>query len=62
VDQHVTVRAGEKLVAGRHDEIPLLIGQAAALVIGDGRRLLQNSLGADHLARHEVVPDAEVLE
>ena len=54
--------AGEDLVADAHDQIVPLLVEPPALVVGDGGGALQDRVGADHLARHQVVADAEILQ
>ena len=56
------VLAGEDFVADRDDQPVSLVASRAAVVIGIGRGLLQDRIGRDHLARHQVLADAEMLE
>src|SRR5262245_41011620 len=60
--EHVMMLAGEDFVAGFNNQLVLLIAEPLASMICDRRRLLQNGIRGDHLARHQVLADAEVLE
>src|SRR5205814_9699883 len=60
--EHVLMFSGEDLVTDAQDQIVPLLVEAGALVIGDGGGALQYRVGADHLARHQVVADAEILQ
>ena len=54
--------ACDDLVANLDDQVELLVLEAAALVVGDGGTLLEDRIGADHLTRHQVLADAEMLQ
>src|ERR1700739_2290030 len=54
--------SGENLVTSLHDEPVALVVKPAACVIGGGSGFLEDGVRRDHLARDEVMPDAEVLE
>ena len=54
--------SGEDFVASLNDQLVLQIFEPLAGIICRGRRLLQNGVGGDHLARNQVLPDAEMLE
>ena len=60
--KHVVVPAGHDFVAGLHDELELPVGEAPAGVVGDGRGLLHDRVGLDHLSRHQIPADAEIVE
>src|SRR5690349_7331593 len=60
--EHLLMLAGEELIADPHNQFPLGLLKASAGVVGDGCRPLQDSVGCDHLARDQVLPDAEMLE
>src|SRR5262245_521897 len=54
--------AGQDLVTGLHDQlVPLIVEPLTAMVSGR-RSLLQDCVGGDHLARDQVLANAEVLE
>jgi hypothetical protein len=54
--------AGQDLVADLDDQPVRLVIEPLAIMVGVGRRLLQDGVGSDHLARDEVLADAKVLE
>ncbi len=54
--------AGDDLVAGRHDQLVDVAGEPLGRMVGVRRGLLQDGIGRDHLARHQVVTDAEILQ
>ena len=54
--------AGKDFVAGLDDELVMLVLEPLAGAIGDGGSLLEDRIGGDHLARHQVGPDAEMLD
>src|SRR5262249_4776032 len=60
--KHVVMLAGENLVTRLNDELVGLGVESFPGVIGVRGRLLQRRVRGDHLARDQVVPDAEVLE
>ena len=60
--EHAGMPAGQDLVAGLHDQAAGFVCEPSAGLVRDGRRLLQRRVGGDHLARHQVRADAEVLE
>src|SRR5262245_39767539 len=60
--KHVVVLASEDLVTGLDDELAALIVEPVAVVVRDGRGFLQDSVRGDHFARHQVLPDAEMLK
>ena len=60
--KHVVMLAGEDFVAGLHDQFVALIVKPFAVVVGDGGGLLQGRVGGDHLARNQILADAEVFE
>src|SRR6516164_8660051 len=54
--------AGEDLVADLSDQLESLIRQSAPGVVCRGSGALEDGISGDHLARDQVLPDAEVLE
>src|SRR5216684_824958 len=60
--EHVVVLAGEDFVAGLDDQLVLLIAEPLAGMVCRGSGLLQDGIGGDHLARNQVLADAEMLE
>ena len=60
--EHVVMLAGEDFVADLNDQLVSLVIEPLAGMIGVGRRLLQDRIGGDHLARHQILADAEMLE
>ena len=54
--------AGEDLVAGLHDQGVRPVIETLSLMVRDGRGLLQNRVGRDHLARDQILADTEVLQ
>ena len=54
--------AGQDLVADLHDQLVRRVVEPLAVVVGVGRRLLQDGVAGDHLARDQVLADAEMLE
>src|SRR6185369_8603872 len=60
--EHVLMAAGEDLVAGLRDQAIAIFRQPAARPVRDRRGLLEDRVGADQLARHQIVADVKVLE
>src|SRR5258708_26689001 len=60
--KHLMVRAGKKLVANARDQFVGLVAEPTSGVVFGCRRPLQDGIAADHLARNQIMPDAEVLE
>ena len=60
--KHVLMLAGEDLVADMRDQLVELAVETAAGAIGVRGRLLQDRVGLDHFARHQVLADTEMLE
>ena len=60
--EHVVMLAGQDFVADLGDQVEGLVVQTTAGVVRCCRAPLQDRIGGDHLARHQVLPDAEVLE
>lgn len=60
--KHVLVLTGKNFVAHLRDKLKLLVAEAFVVMVGNGRGLLQNCISRDHLARHEIGADAEVLQ
>src|SRR5262245_9278922 len=53
---------GQDLVAGLSDQLVDVVAEAFVCMIGVGRRLLEDGIRLDHLARHQVLADAEILQ
>ncbi len=60
--EHVVVPAGQDLVAGLDDQPVALRVEPPAGEIGVGAGLLEQRIGADHLARHQVLADREIVQ
>jgi hypothetical protein len=60
--EHVVVLAGQDLVADLDNEPMHLVVETLAGMVGVGRRLLQDGEAGHHLARDQVLADAEMLE
>ncbi len=60
--KRVVVLSGENFVAGLNDQFVTLIVEPLARVVRDGGGFLQRGIGGDHLARHQIFADAEMLE
>ena len=60
--EHVVMLAGENFVAGLNDQLVTLIVEPLAGVVGGGGGFLQGGIGGDHLARNQILADAEMLE
>ena len=60
--EHVVMAAGEDLVARLNDELVGPGVESPARVVRVRGRLLQRCVRGDHLARDQVLPDAEVLQ
>ena len=56
------VLSAKDLVAGPNDQLVALAVEPLAGMVGDGRRLFERRIGNDHLARDQIVADAEMLE
>ena len=54
--------AGEDLVADLDDQPVGLVVEPLAGMVRVGGRFLQDGVGGDHLARHQIRADAEMLE
>ena len=54
--------AGEDFVAGLHDELEGLVAEPLLGMVHDRRGLFQDRVRLDHLPRHQIRADAEVLE
>src|SRR5229473_4738297 len=59
--EHVLMLAGEDFITGLNDQLVPLVVEPPAGMIGIGGGFLQNGVRANHLARHEVLPDAEMF-
>jgi hypothetical protein len=60
--KHVVMLAGEYFVADPDDQLVTPVVEPIAGMVRIGGGLFQNGIRGDHLARHEVLADAEVLE
>ena len=60
--KHVVMLAGQDLVAHPDDQIVCRRIEPLAGMVGIGAGLFQDGIGANHLARDQVLADAEVLE
>src|SRR5260370_20180323 len=60
--KHLMVRAGKKLVANARDQFVGLVAEPTSGVVCGCRRPLQDGIGGDHLARNQIMPDAEMPE
>ena len=54
--------AGEDFVADLNDQFVALIVEPLAGVVRGGGGFLQDGVGGDHFARHQILADAEMLE
>src|SRR5262245_28138438 len=52
----------QDLVARLNDQLVGGVGESLVRVIGVGGRLLEDGVRLDHLARHQVLADAEILQ
>ncbi len=60
--EHVMMLADQYLVTGINNQLVALFIQPLADMVRVGGCFLQNCVGGNHLARNEVLADAEVLE
>ena len=60
--KHIVMLAGEDLVADLNDQLVALVVEPLAGMVGVGGGFLQDGVGGDHLARDQILADAEVLE
>lgn len=60
--KHVAVVAGEDFVAAVHDQPVNIVGEPAAGMVHIGCGFLQLGIGTDHLDRHQILADAEMLQ
>jgi len=60
--KHLVMLAGENLVANLKDQLVSRVIEPLSGVVGGGSRLFERRIGRDHLARNQIVPDAEMLE
>src|SRR5258707_10192517 len=60
--KHVVMLAGEYLVTGINDQLMGLVLEPLADMVRVGCGFLQNGVRSNHLARNEVLADAEVLK
>ena len=60
--KHVVMLAGEDFVADLNDQLVALIVEPLAGMVGVGGGFLQDGVGGDHLARNQILADAEMFE
>ena len=60
--KHVVVPASQDLVARLDDQPMALRIEPAAGEVGVGAGLLEQRVGADHLARHQILADREIVQ
>src|SRR5215469_793978 len=60
--KHVVMLAGKDLVAGLNDQLVALIVKPLAVVVRNGSCFLQGGVGRDHLARNQVLANAEMFK
>ena len=60
--KHVPVPARQYLVTDLRDQPMLLVPKTALVVIGLRGRPFHDRVGRDHLVRHEIAADVEVLD
>src|SRR5262249_26310640 len=60
--KHVVVVPGEDFIARLNDQSIALIVEPIASMIGGGGCFLQNGIGSNHFARHQILADAEMLK
>ena len=60
--EHVLIPARQNLVAGLRDQPMDLVRKPLAGMVGVGRRLFQDGVSGDHLARRQILADTEMLE
>src|SRR5258708_13997293 len=60
--KHVVMLAGQDLVTGLNNQVMTLIVEPLTVTIGDGGGFLQGGVTRDHLARNEVLADADIFD
>ena len=60
--KHVVMIPGDNLIADVRDQLEGGSLKSAARMVGHGGRAFQYRVGGDHLARHQVAADTEMLE
>ena len=60
--EHVVMLAGKDLVADLTISLKALVVEPPAGMVGDRGGFLQSGVGGDHLARNQILADAEVLK
>src|SRR5882672_5306275 len=60
--KHVVMLAGQDLVTGLNNQVIALIVKPLAVAVRDGGGFLQGGVSRDHLARNQVLADAEMFE
>src|SRR5262245_18150505 len=60
--KHVLVLTSQDLVTNLHDELKPPLIEPISGTIRHGSPFLQRRVGGDHLARHQIFADAEVLQ
>src|SRR5258705_8899310 len=60
--KHVRMASWEDLITGLNDQLGALVVEPPAGMIGISGGFLQNGVRADHLARDQILPDAEMFK
>src|SRR5580698_2502134 len=60
--ERVLMLSGKDLVTGLNNQLVLQVSQPFPVMIGYGSGLFERGIRADHLARHQVFADTEMLE
>src|SRR6266403_684296 len=60
--KHVFMTAAKDLITGLNDQLVVLVVEPLAGIVSIGGGFLQNGVRANHLARHQILTDAEVLK
>src|SRR5882762_7808355 len=60
--KHVVMLAGQDLVTGLSNQVRALIVKPLAVAVRDGGGFLQGGVSSDHLARNQVLADAEMFK
>src|SRR6516162_5901505 len=60
--KHVVMLTVEDFVTGLNDQLVALIVKPFAVVVRNGGGFLQSGVGRDHLARDQVLADAEMFK
>src|SRR5215475_6286096 len=60
--KHVVMPSVKDLITDSSDEMKARIVQPIIVMVGDGGAFFQRRIRRDHLARHQILADAEVLQ